>query len=661
MNVRLMGLALGIFALFALLIAQFFRIQIVEGESWTHEANKQHYLVVKEAFKRGRFFSNASLQKGHPDTPLSFVADIQKFHLHIDPEAITPDYKEEVRQSLLGILDLTPTERQNFPDHFTKKSRNRCLAKWLDDKTREEILDWWTPYARKHKLARNAIFFIADYQRSYPFGKLLGQVLHTVQNVKDSETNQAIPTGGLELFFNEELKGKIGRRRLMRSPRNSFEMGEVIAYPKNGADIYLTINHCLQAIAEEELEAGVKKVKAKSGWAVMMDPRTGEVLALAQYPFFYPIDYQQYFNDPQRIEQTKVKAITDAYEPGSIMKPLTIAIALKANEELRRRGEAALFDPDEKIATSNSHFPGRTKPLKDTHLHNFLNLEMAVMKSSNIYVARLVEKIIARLGTEWYRKALEEFGFGAKTGIELPSESRGVLPKPGRKHPNGALEWSTATPFSIAMGHNIQTTTLQMVRAYAMLANGGSLVQPTLVKKIVRTAADGTQEVDLLTRATDPQTILSPSVVERVVKAMKYTTKPGGTARRADIWGYTECGKTGTGNKSVNGAYSDFHVCSTFIGFTPVSHPCFVLAVAMDEPEYGYIPGIGKNHHGGACSAPVFREIAKRSLEYLGIAPDDPYGYPPGDPRYLANKADWINETRRLQEIYEKWNIPQTK
>ncbi|MFQ5729553.1 MAG: penicillin-binding transpeptidase domain-containing protein [Waddliaceae bacterium] len=137
---------------------------------------------------------------------------------------------------------------------------------------------------------------------------------------------------------------------------------------------------------------------------------------------------------------------------------------------------------------------------------------------------------------------------------------------------------------------------------------------------------------------------------------MKYITKLGGTGRRADIWGYTEAGQTGTANKIVKGSYSKSQFVASFIGFTPVKDPAFVLVVAMDKPECRYIPGVGNNHHGSISAAPVFKEIAKRSLEYLGIAPDDPHGYPFGDPRYDRNLADWIPETRQLQENYEKWN-----
>ena len=334
-------------------------------------------------------------------------------------------------------------------------------------------------------------FYIKDYQRSYPFGKLLGQVLHTIQNQKEEKTDQALPTGGLELSFNSYLQGKNGKRRLMRSPRNSLETGEVIAHPENGADIYLTINPYLQAIAEEEIERGVKKNNAKAGWVGMMDPRTGEILALAQYPSFYPPDYQNYFNDKQLIEHTKVKAITDANEPGSVLKPFTVAIALKANKILTQKGEKPLFSTDEKIAVSSGRFPGRSKPITDTSLHYYLNMDMGMQKSSNIYMARLAERMVERLGNDWYRRQLQTFGFGLGTMIELPAESASIYPAPGKRHPNGALEWSVPTPFSLAMGHNMQVTTVQLLRAYAMLANGGLLVKPTLVRCIMKHDQEG--------------------------------------------------------------------------------------------------------------------------------------------------------------------------
>ena len=657
---RLLWIALFIFILFSFLIAQFYHIQILEGKKWALQAQKQHFFLIKEPFIRGSFYSNPYIKKAHPAEPQRFVIDVPKFHLYADPESIPSQHKDDVADQLGARLTLSHSQCSQLRSLLYKPSRSRKLAMWLDKETHQTVSQWWLSFVRENKISRNALFFVKDYRRSYPFGKLLGQVLHTIQNQKDERTDQGLPTGGLELYFNSFLQGKNGKRRLMRSPRNSLETGEVIAYPEHGADIYLTINPCLQAIAEEEIEKGVKKSKAKGGWAAMMDPRTGEILALAQYPFFYPPEYQNYFNDPELIEHTKVKAITDANEPGSVFKPFTVAVALKANQQLCQRGENPLFSPEEKIATSNGRFPGRSKPITDTSLHYYLNMDMGMQKSSNIYMGRIVERIVARLGNEWYRRQLQLFGFDQKTHIELPAESSGVMPTPGKLHPSGALEWSIPTPFSLAFGHNIQVTTIQLLRAYAVLANGGFLVQPTLVRCIVKKDQQGNPYVLMdntsESRLRDFPRVLDQEIVDRVVRSMRYVTKPGGTATRADVPGYTEVGKSSTPKKIVKGVYSEKLYCPTFAGFTPVKNTAFVIVVTVDEPEYGYIPGIGKNHNGGNCTAGVFREIAKRSLEYLGIPPDDPHGYPYGDPRRDSQKEEWMAETRELQEIYYKWN-----
>ena len=206
-------------------------------------------------------------------------------------------------------------------------------------------------------------------------------------------------------------------------------------------------------------------------------------------------------------------------------------------------------------------FPEGRSRYKDTSLHHFLNLDMGMQKSSNIYMARLAERMINRLGNEWYRNQLQLFGFGLKTGIELPAESAGVLPTPGKRHPNGALEWSVPTPFSLSIGHNIQVTTLQLLRAYAVLANGGYLVKPTLVRCIMKKDQEGNSRVLLDNTAKERQQefprVLDEAIVERVLLSMRYVTKPGGTAVKADVPGYTEVGKTSTPKKIVNGAYSE--------------------------------------------------------------------------------------------------------
>lgn len=637
----LVYVALFLLVLFALIIVQFYKIQIIDGEKWRRAANRQHKLSVIEPYCRGVFYSNTAVKKGHPEKAQAFVIDVPKFHLYADPEMIPESCRKDIVTRLKLTLDLSDADTKKLAVQLEKKSRSRKLILWLTREMHDNIAKWWQPYARSHKIPRNALFFVGDYKRSYPFGKLLGQVLHTIRSERDQATHQCIPTGGLELSLNKYLKGEDGRRVILRSPRQPLETGTVIKQPQHGSDVYLTINHHLQAIAEEEIAKAVKTANSTSGWALMMDPYTGEILAWAQYPSFEPARYKDYFNDPKKEEHTKLKAITDPYEPGSTFKDLTIAICLRANTELKKQGKTPLFSIDEKIATKARNFPGRGKPLKDTHHYSYLNMYMGMQKSSNVYMATMIQRVIERMGEVWYRKALEDFGIGTKTGIELTAESAGLLPRLGKTYPNGALEWSKATPWSLAMGHNVLVNSLQMLRVYGIFANGGVDVKPTLIRKIVK--KDGTVILDN-TIAKPSRRILDADDVKEINKAMRFVTLPGGTARRGNIPGYTEVGKTGTTEKVINGVYSKKDHISTFIGFAPATKPRIVLLVAIDNPEYKYTPGVGRNQMGGMCAAPAFREIGLRSLQYLGVPEDDP------------NNDAWDKEVKDLKALFDKWN-----
>ena len=640
--------------LFSSLVIRFYKIQIIEKDKWTQQALAQHQYVETIPFMRGSFYSNTSIKEGHPEGEQPFVIDVPKFHLFIDPDSIPARFKKEIADALGQFLAYSPEKRQKIRSEFDKKSRSRKIAVWLDRDKRLQIENWWKTFASSRKIARNAIFFTSEFKRSYPFGQLLGSVLHTIQEEKHPKTKQGLPTGGLEMLFNSYLEGKPGKKLIVRSPKRPLDSSKILQSAENGADIYLTINHYLQAIVETELKKGVEISGAKGGWAVMMDPFSGEILALAQTPCLDPTCYTKFYNDPNLLDATRVKAVTDCYEPGSIFKPITAAICMKANEELQRAGRPPIFSPEEKIPTTNGWFLGRSTPIKDGRVHPFLNLDMALQKSSNIYVARIAQRLIDAMGESWYRNALEEiFGFGQKTNIELPAENPGLLPTPGKLHPNGKLEWSLPTPYSLAMGHNILINGVQMVRAYAILVNGGKAVQPHLVRKIVKN-----QEIiaDFSSYRASSQ-VLSPSICKAILRGMKFATKEGGTCKRADIPGYTEAGKSGTAEKVIDGKYAKDHNISSFLGFAPANHPRFVLLVSIDDPERKLIPGVGRQQFGGVCATPVFRDIALQALQYLGVAPDDPYGYPVGDPRRDPEKADWALETQALKELYETWNV----
>ena len=640
--------------MFFLLAVRFYEIQIVEHEKWTQQALAQHQSVSRIPAMRGSFYSNSSIKLGHPEEAQALVIDVPKFHLFVDPQSIPSQCRGKIVEELGKLLSLSFSQKEKIIQALEKKSRSRKVAVWLSREKREAIELWWKGFAKAHKIERNGLFFTSEFKRSYPFGSSLGAVLHTVQDEKNPKTQEAIPTGGLELVFHPYLQGKEGKKQVTHSPSHSLDTGTLLEPVEHGADIYLTINHYLQAVVERELKKGVEAVSALGGWAVMMDPWTGEIFALAQVPAFDPTHYRDFFNDPKMQEATRVKALTDCYEPGSIFKPITMAICMMANEELKKQGRSPLFSPEEKIPCANGWFPGRSTPLKDARVHAYLNMDMALQKSSNIYMARVVQRLIETMGEEWYRNALAHvFGFGQKTNVELPGENLGILPTPGKLHPNGKLQWSLPTPYSLAIGHNILINGMQMVKSYAILANGGKNVQPHLVRKVVkngRVIADYSHY-----RAT--QQLINPEICKRVVRSMKFVTKEGGTCKRADIWGYTEVGKSGTAEKIIDGLYAKDHNISSFLGFAPVDNPRFVLLISIDDPERKLIPGVGKQQFGGISATPIFKEIATRSLEYLGVAPDDPYGFPPGDPRRDAKKADWLVEVQALKELYESWNL----
>jgi cell division protein FtsI (penicillin-binding protein 3) len=558
------------------------------------------------------------------------------------------------QKRLSKSLNMTP---KALKDELDRKSRSRKICSFLDVKKKEEIALWWANFSKKEKIVRNAMYFKADSQRSYPFGSMLGTVLHTVREDRDAK-GQSIPTGGLEMLYHSQLCGKIGKRLILRSPSHPLDAGKILLPPEHGADIYLTVNHYLQAITESELTKGIQTAGAIGGWAVMMDPYSGEILALAQTPSFNPAKYQEYYKNPQLLEYTKVKAVTDCFEPGSIFKAVTVAVCLKASEELKAKGKKPILTPEEWIPTSNGWFPGRSVPLKDGRNHKQLNLNLGMQKSSNIYMGRIIQRLVEAMGDSWYRNELiNTFGLGQKTMIELPAESTGLVPTPGKLHPNGKLEWSVPTPCSLAMGHNILVNSVQMARMYAIFANGGFLVEPHIVRKIVKKDSYGNRETLLdNTKIKQPKRVLSPAISATVVESLKYVTKEGGTSKRADIMGYTEAGKSGTAEKVIDGVYSKTRNISSFVGFAPAKNPRFVLLVSVDEPEIKYIPGVGKHQFGGVCAAPIFREIATRALQYLGAEPDDPYGYPQGDPRRNPEKADMVSKLQALKEEYLKHN-----
>lgn len=632
---RVIFLFFTLSALLSYLIVVFYKLQVIEYGKWSHLAKTQHRMVVQEMSHRGLFYANAELRPFQEKRKIPLVYDVARFHLHIDPGVIPKEHIEELAE---GLSRLLIQKKTFFLEELQKISRSRRVGSFLSQKEKQGIEEWWFPLCKEKKISKRALFFIKDYKRSYPYEHLLGQLLHTCRF--DEKERRMIPTGGLELAFDPLLQGSDGKRILLRTPRQRIEYDEIVEPAVNGADLYLTIDLYLQTVAEQALKEGVEKVKAKGGSILIMDPNNGQIFAMANYPFFNPAHYSDYYNHPDKLEATKNQVINATFEPGSIMKPITLAIALKANEELFNRKEPPLFSVGEKINVMKDQFPGRRKPIRDVGNHRFLDAKMAIQKSSNIYFARLVERIILRLGPAWYREQLcAYFQFGSKCGIELPSEAPGMVPKIGKQYQSGLLEWSVPTPFSLAIGYNLRVTQLQMARAYAMLINGGRTVHPTLINRVVDCSG---RELSKKGQQTKKR-YLSPSNHKFWMEAMELPLQPGGSSTRAAIKGYRVSGKTGTSEKIVKGVYSKQSHYASFIGFFPSTEPRCLIVIGVDEPEMT-IDGISGYQYGGRSAAPIFAQVARAAVEYLGIKEDDPEG-------------DALSqEIAQLKNRYREWN-----
>ena len=383
---------------------------------------------------------------------------------------------------------------------------------------------------------------------------------------------------GTELSLDKVLTGQEGEKTIVKDPfGRTLEV--VGSKPRDdGRDVYLTLDHTLQGQVQRILNATVAKWSAKSASAVVMDPRTGGILALAVAP-----DYDANRFPEVADERKRNRAVTDTYEPGSTFKIVTITGALSTGQ----------VTPDTKFT-----LPYRIK-VADRTIHDAeprgtetMSVHQILARSSNVGVVTIAEA----LGKERIASWIDRFGFGRKTGIEYPGESRGIVVPPSR--------WSGSTIGNVPIGQGIAVTPLQMIAAYGAIANKGVWVQPHLVEKI-----GGERPVE-----PERRRIMSTHVAKEVRKMLREVVEEGsGTA--AQVPGYRIAGKTGTAAKpDQNGGYSDYRYVASFVGFVPAKNPRLVALVTVDEPR-GAI-------WGGVVAAPAFAEIAKFALQYLEIPPD---------------------------------------
>jgi cell division protein FtsI (penicillin-binding protein 3) len=420
-------------------------------------------------------------------------------------------------------------------------------------------------------------------RRVYPHASLAAHMLGFVGT-------DAQGLSGLELRFENEIRGQAVRVAVDRDARGrEFLRTAHTEPPTDGSRVQLTIDAEIQALTERELAAGVASAKAVAGAAVVLDPETGELLALANYPTFNPNNRAEWGN-PRFKQRIRNRAISDPYEPGSTFKAILAAAAL----------EQGVIKPTERIFCENGDWKIGKWDINDSHPHGWLSFAEVIQFSSNIGSAKVGE----RLGRERYHDWLKKFGFGARTGIELPDESPGIL--------RDGKSWGRIELITNSFGQGISVTPVQMVAAYATIANGGRLMQPFVVRRI--TASDGRVMLDHEPRMV--RQVLSPRAASTTTELLRRVVEEkGGTGSRARLDTFTVAGKTGTAQKvdPRTHAYSSKRIGS-FVGFVPADHPRAVILVLIDEPTTAV--------YGGVVAAPVFRNIAEGVMQSLRVAPE---------------------------------------
>jgi cell division protein FtsI/penicillin-binding protein 2 len=471
---------------------------------------------------------------------------------------------------LAKILDL---DRATLLERFQSRKKSLVVVKRrLTDKEVEQV--------EKLNLPPASYRFINEMKRFYLNNQTAAHLLGYV----DMEENGR---AGIEQIYNQTIRGDNGKltlkfdniKRKDSDPRNPYDC--IVEQSSQGSNVHLTIDSVIQLYAEKALKEGVVRSGAKGGTIVMMRPQTGEILALASYPTFNPNDISE-MTDAQR----QNRAVEAIFEPGSIFKIVAYAGAL----------EEKLIKPNTMIDCGNGKIEIAKRIIHDTHSYGVLTASQALAKSSNIGAI----KIARQLGNETFARYIDAFGFGRKTNIELPAESKGIV--------RDVKKWRPDTIGSIPMGQEVGVTAVQAIAAFSCIANGGVWIQPHLVKYISGAAGEITAQPQVESRRVISEQTAS------MLKTMLEGVVLRGTAKAAQLDGYSVAGKTGTAQKVINGKYSDTKYVASFAGFAPVQNPEIVCIVSLDEP-------IGE-HHGGTVAAPIFAEAVSYALNILGVPPE---------------------------------------
>lgn len=536
-------LALG----FVVLVGRAYDLQVLRHEFLNWQGSARQQRVVKEQAHRGVITD----RNGEPlaiSTPVDSV--------WVVPEAFLKQAQALPQLAAKLKLDATVLGtklRSNLEREFVYVKRHLPPAE----------------AAAVKAMGLEGVYLQREYKRYYPAAEVTGHVLGFT-NIDDQGQE------GIELAYDDWLVGQPGLKRVLRDRLGRIiEDIDSIEVARPGRDLQLSLDKRLQYLAYRELKKAVQQHQAKSGSLVLLDSYNGEVLAMVNQPAFNPNNRNE-----MRGELYRNRAVTDLFEPGSSMKPFTVAAAL----------EYRYVKPSAQLDTSPGYIKVGSHKIRDFKNYGVLTLEGVFRHSSNVAASKLALSMPASELWHTYNR----FGFGRETDSGFPGEAVGVL--------NHFDQWRQLEQATMAFGYGLSTTTLQLARAYSVLANGGYEFPVTFVRQIEEAAG---------------RRVLSEVSASQLRQLMSSVVNEGGTGRRAHVPGYRIAGKTGTVRKSTAQGYSDSAHLSIFAGMAPLSNPRLVLVVVIDQPQ-------GDQYYGGQVAAPVFASVMADALRLFNIAPDDP-------------------------------------
>lgn len=492
--------------------------------------------------------------------------DLTMKHVIADPKVVLEDgHSGFVMHQLSRLLELDPAivaAKINRPDR-----RFEYIKQYVHVDLASQI----------NSMGMRGIFFNDAPARNYPRNMLASHVL-------GFSNLEGVGGAGVELRYDKYLKGVKGLRMIeVDGVRNEIYGLRGMEIPaQKGADVYLTIDQHIQFYTERALDRVMTEHHAKGAWAIVQHVRTGDILAMASRPSYDP-NHFRHSKEDERLN----RAIGYVYEPGSTFKVAVYAAAI----------QEGLITPDQIVDCENGVWMHNGKPLRDYHPYGRLTYADALKKSSNIAAA----KVALALGEEKLFSYLKDFGVGRKTGIGLPGEEGGIL--------NPRSRWTSISMSRIAMGHEVATTSLQLIGMLSAIGNDGFLMRPRLVTKVVNTKGVivHQENEEVLSRPINGETArIMRRLLARIAEA-------GGTGAKAQVLGFNVAGKTGTAQKPIRGGYSDDLNIASFMGLLPAEDPQLSIIVVVDEPQ--------PERTGGRVAAPAFREIAEQAIRYLDIPP----------------------------------------